>query len=78
MSDYQLSWGEYAELCSMFETEVKIRGIKFPCDETKDGALLDFVSQYEEDQETDPHINCLEGVTCEREVHEINWEEIYA
>lgn len=75
--DYQPSYGEYAVLEEMFEKEVKVRGIKFPSEEQRSGAWFDFVEQYVNDQDTDPHINCLEGVTCEKEIDEIDWDEVY-
>lgn len=66
MKDYQPSYGELSVLTDMFENEVAERGIKFPSEEQRTGAFFDFVDQYIEDQENDPHINCFEGVTCER------------
>ena len=74
---YQPSYGELAVLSEMFETEVKLRGIHFPNEEQKTGAYFDYVGQYIEDQDTDPHINCYEGVTCEKEIHEIDWSEVW-
>ena len=76
-ASYQPSYGEFAVLDDMFETEVKVRGIKFPNEDQREGAWLDYVQQYEEDQDKDPHIYCLEGVTCEKEVSEIDWDEVY-
>lgn len=74
---YQPSYGEFAVLGDMFETEVKVRGIKFPTEEARSCCLFDFCQQYIEDQDTDPHINCLEDVTCEKEVSEIDWDAVY-
>lgn len=74
---YQPSYGEYAVLGDMFETEVEVRGIKFPNEDQRTGAWFDFCQQYIEDQDTDPHINCYEDVTCEKEVSEIDWDEVY-
>lgn len=74
---YQPSYGELAVLGDMFETEIKVRGIKFPNKDQREGAWLDYVQQYEEDQDKDPHIYCLEGVTCEKEVSEIDWDEVF-
>lgn len=75
--EYQPSYGELAVLSEMFDTEVKVRGIKFPCDETKDNAFLDYCQQYIEDQDTDPQINCCDGVTCEKEYDEIDWNAVW-
>ena len=74
---YQPSYGELAVLGDMFETEVKVRGIKFPNKDQREGAWLDYVQQYENSQHQDPHIYCLENVTCEKEVSEIDWDEVY-
>ena len=74
---YQPSYGEFAVLGDMFETEVKVRGIKFPNKGQREGAWLDFCQQYEEDQDTDPHINLDMGVTAEKEVSEIDWDAVY-
>ena len=74
---YQPSYGEIAVLGEMFEKEVEVRGIKFPTEDQRTGAWLDYVQQYEEDQDKDPYIYCLEGVTCEKEVSEIDWDKVY-
>ena len=74
---YQPSYGELAVLGEMFETEIKVRGINITNEEQRAGAWNDFVQQYIEDQDTDPHINCLEDVTCEKEVTEIDWDAVY-
>ena len=74
---YQPSYGELAVLGEMFEKEVEARGINIPNEDQRNGAWLDFVQQYIEDQDTDPHINCLEDVTCEKEVSEIDRDEVY-
>ena len=74
---YQPSYAEMAILSEMFETEIKVRGIHFNGEEQKTGAFLDYVAQYIEDQDTDPHINCCESVTCEKEIHEIDWSEVW-
>ena len=74
---YQPSYGELAVLGDMFETEVKVRGIKFQDEEAQSNCFCDFCQQYIEDQDTDPHINCLEDVTCEKEVSEIDWDAVY-
>ena len=77
--EYQPSYGELAVLGEMFEKEAVARGINFPTEEQRDGALTDFVQQYIDDQDKDPHINCLEDVTCEKEVEDIlDWEEVYS
>lgn len=77
MSNYDVSMSELAILGELFEKETKVREITYPDLETKDNAFLDFVSQYEEDPDTDPHIRCLEGVTCEKEIEDVNWNEFY-
>ena len=74
---YQPSYGEIAVLGEMFETEIKVRGIKFPNEDQRTGAWLDYVQQYHEDQDTDQHINCYEDVTCEKQVSEIDWDAVY-
>lgn len=74
---YNPSYGELIVLEEMFETEVEVRGIKFPNEDQRTGAWHDFVQQYIDDQDTDPHINCLEGITCEKEISEIDWDEVY-
>ena len=74
---YQPSCGEFAVLGEMFEIEVEVRGVKFPNEEQREGAFFDFCQQYIEDQDTDSHINCLEDVTCEKEVSEIDWDAVY-
>lgn len=76
-NQHQPSYVELAVLSEMFETEVKVRGIKFPNEEQREGAFFDFCQQYIEDQDTDPHINCFEDVTCEKEVSEIDWDAVY-
>lgn len=81
--EYQPSYGELAVLGEMFETEVKVRGVKFPSkDEDPDEdartcCFMDFVDQYIEDQDTDPHINLDMGITAEKSVEEIDWDEVY-
>ena len=75
---YQPSYGEMSVLGEMFEKEIEVRGINIPTEEQLNGAWLDFVQQYIEDQDTDPHINCLEDVTCKKEVSEIDWDEVYS
>lgn len=77
---YEPSYGELIVLEEMFEKEVNARGIKFPEDdeeELRQECFFDFVQQYIDDQDTDPHINCLEGITCEKEISEIDWDEVY-
>lgn len=74
---YQPSCGEFAVLGEMFETEIKVRGINIPNEDQRIGCWMDFCQQYIEDQDTDPHINCLEDVTCEKEVSEIDWDAVY-
>ncbi len=74
---YQPSYGEFAVLGDMFETEVKVRGIKFPNKDQREGAWLDYVQQYIEDQDKDPHVYCFEGVTCEKQVSDIDWDAVY-
>lgn len=76
-TSYQPSYGELAVLSDMFETEIKVRGIKFPNEDQRTGAWLDICQQYIEDQDTDPHINLDMGVTAEKEVSEIDWDEVY-
>jgi hypothetical protein len=74
---YQPSYGEFAVLGEMFEIEIKVRGIKIPNEDQRISCWMDFCQQYIEDQDTDPHINCLEDVTCEKEVYEIDWDAVY-
>ena len=74
---YQPSYGEYAVLGDMFETEIGVRGIKFPNEDQRTGAWLDFCQQYIEDQDTDPHINLDMGITAEKEVSEVDWDAVY-
>jgi len=77
---YEPLYGELIVLEEMFEKEVNARGIKFPEDneeELRQECFSDFVQQYIDDQDTDPHINCLEGITCEKEISEIDWDEVY-
>ena len=80
-SSYQPSYGELAVLGEMFEKEIEARGIKFPENDTdgdqRTGCWLDFVQQYIEDQDTDPHINLDMGITAEKEVSEIDWDAVY-
>ena len=66
-SSYQPSYGELAVLGELFEKEIEERVINIPCDEQREGAWIDFVQQYIDNPDTDPHINCLEGVTCLKE-----------
>ena len=81
--DYYPSLGELAVLTEMFETEIKVRGIKFPNkdddpdEEARTCCFVDFVCQYIEDQDTDPHIRLALGITAEKDVDEINWDEVY-
>lgn len=74
---YQPSYGEFAVLGDMFETEIKVRGVKFPNEDQRAGAWFDFCQQYIEDQDTDPHINCFQDVTCEKEISEIDWDAVF-
>lgn len=74
---YQPSYGEIAVLGEMFQKEVEVRGIKFPKEDQRTGAWLDYVQQYENNHDKDPHIYCLENVTCEKEVSEIDWDEVF-
>ena len=74
---YQPSYGEFAVLGDMFETEIKVRGIKFPNKDQREGAWFDFCQQYIKDQDTDPHINLDMGVTAEKKVSEIDWDAVY-
>ena len=75
---YEPSYSELAVLGEMFEKEVEVRGIKFPDnEEARQCCFIDFVQQYIEDQDTDPHINLDMGITCEKEVSEIDWNEVY-
>lgn len=77
---YQPSYGELAVLGEMFQKEVDARGIKFPTDhkdEAKQCCFIDFCLQYIEDQDTDPHINLDMGVTAEKKVSEVDWDEVF-
>ena len=76
---YQPSYGEFAVLGEMFEKEIEARGVKFPTDneDARTCCFIDFCLQYVEDQDTDPHINLDMGVTAEKEVYEIDWDEVY-
>ena len=81
--DYYPSYGELAVLSEMFEKEVEVRGIKFPGkdvdpdEEARQCCFIDYVSQYIEDQDTDPHIHLDMGITAEKEVDEIDWDEVF-
>jgi hypothetical protein len=81
--DYCPSYGELAVLSEMFEKEVAVRGIKFPCkdedpdEEARQCCFIDYVSQYIEDQDTDPHINLDMGITTAKSVEEIDWYEVF-
>lgn len=81
--DYYPSMEEIAVLTEMFEIEVEVRGIKFPDkdedpdEEARQNCFIDFVSQYIEDQDTDPHIRLDMGITAEKEIDEIDWDEVY-
>lgn len=82
-NQHQPSYGELAVLREMFETEVRVRGVKFPSkdedpeEEARQCCFNDFVQQYIEDQDTDPHINLFMGITAEKEVDEIDWNKVY-
>lgn len=81
--DYYPSYDELAVLSEMFEKEIKVRGIKFPSEEedpdeeARQCCFIDFVSQYIEDPNTDPHIRLDMGVTAEKSIDEIDWDEFY-
>lgn len=53
-------------LVEMFDLETKIRGITFPEENVRGQAFDDYVRQSVEG-DTMPHINILEGMTCERD-----------
>lgn len=75
---YQPSYGEIAVLGEMFEKEIEARGIKFPeSEEARTCCFIDFCLQYVEDQDTDPHINIGMGITCEKQVDEVDWNTVY-
>ena len=74
----EISGGELVVLTEMFKKEVEIRGIEFPGGTSQECcAFIDFIQQYEENPDVDPHINCYENVTCKLEVDEVNWDEVY-
>ena len=77
MSNYSISYSELAILTEYFEKESEVRGINYPDDELKTQAFIEYCLQYENDPDTDPHIECLCGVTCEKEIDEINWNDFY-
>lgn len=56
MEPRDISCSEMAALCELFENEERERKIEFPCDETREEALLDFIYQYQCGNEN-PHID---------------------
>lgn len=56
MEPRDISYGELAALNELFENEERERKIKFPCDETREEALMDFIYQYQCGNKA-PHIN---------------------
>lgn len=52
--EYQPSYGELAVLQTMFEEEAQ--NVNFENDEQRSDAYMDFVQQYIENQDEDPHI----------------------
>ena len=52
-------------LTDAFNLEAEIRGISFPEEYVKGQAFDDFVQQFLDGDDM-PHINILEGMTCER------------
>lgn len=68
MEQRDISYAELASLGDAFEFEVAIRGIKFPDDEIREQALLDFICQYQEGN-LEPHVRLCCGATAEHSVN---------
>ena len=72
-----ISYLELAILQDMFEKETIARGITFQTPDEGVGAFSDFCEQYATNPFQDPHITIAEGVTCQKEVCEIDWAKVY-
>jgi len=55
MEPRDISCSELAALCELFENEEREEKIKFPCGETREEALMDFINQYQCGND-EPHI----------------------